>query len=170
MLEARMAPARQIWLSWPKTTCLTGRLSLTASTTRSTEAIRPSSEAGSILPSAAIFWSRANRSFPTSRSSPREIASMAEDNWAGAGSLRTTCQPRWAKTWAIPRPMVPAPAIPTRRQGCVPMDDFLENERNRDDRPRWGASNPLAPALQENRQGGAVRSSRQVYPGAGSPL
>src|SRR6266542_4304369 len=93
-------------------------------------------------------------SFRTSRASERSMAARARACCWTATSYAATSIPAVASTWAMPAPMVPAPATTARRMGGA--SGGVNGDRERLAAAEAGGANaaPGAPALQLVEQGG----------------
>src|SRR5512139_2529740 len=116
--------------SFPKISFLTSTSSNTASKTKGTPESEFTSVEKEMRSSASFIWSAVIFSFLSIRSRLPEIVLRARAQTASLTSTTFTWNPDWAATWAIPAPMLPAPATPTVRISSIfivrPPLDWME--------------------------------------------
>ena len=111
VLEAKIVSGLQIASSSWKTVFLTFRFSTIASTTRSASAILARSVVKEILESSACLAASSILLFATNLSRLLFSFASAVEMISSVMSRTTTSLPAFAKTWAISKPIVPAPIM-----------------------------------------------------------
>src|SRR2546428_12180094 len=114
VLEARIAAGGAARSSSRKSASLILASSLAASTTKSASRTASTDVPVRIRPSASAPCSLLPTPFLTRRSMFAWIVLSARESASGATSTSAESHPAWAKTWAIPLPIVPAPTTATR--------------------------------------------------------
>ena len=168
---ARTAPGGSFWSSIWNTLFLRSRRSGTASTAIAHSA---SGNPASWVEMRRRVSSRALGSIvPLSTSRPR-LFSMTPRPFLRAvstGSTRRTCLPDAANTWAMPLPMVPAPATTTGRVavavGIKPPRRSTPPRSRLPDRASRGPTSPSGPA--SSRGGSSGCAPRSLRSGAQAP-
>ena len=114
VLEARMAPGGAVRSSSRNSASLILEFSLAASTTNSASFTASSEVLVRMRPSVSAPCSLLPAPFLIRRSIFAWIVFSARESASGATSTSAVSHPAWAKTWAIPLPIVPAPTTATR--------------------------------------------------------
>ena len=114
VLEARIVSGRVRRSSSPKTCVLTWRFSTTASITRSAAATSSIEVVARMRRHAAARSSAVILPFSASLARLLSTWPIPRSSAFWSRSRRTTACPPWAKTCAMPLPMVPAPRTATR--------------------------------------------------------
>ena len=110
VFDARMALGGAASSSWSKMRALRSAFSVAASTTRSAAATPLTRSVSAVSRSSVAAWSSAViRSLATIRPRFVSIVARAASRRSWSRSTSVTSWPAWAKTWAMPLPIVPAP-------------------------------------------------------------
>src|SRR3989449_5967618 len=164
VLEARMAPGGAVRSSSRNSASLILEFSLAASTTNSASFTASSEVLVRMRPSVSAPCSLLPAPFLIRRSIFAWIVLSARESASGATSTSAVSHPAWAKTWAIPLPIVPAPTTATRLTPpqTKRAPSYARANRSHGALQQQHGDGYLPEVAQEKRQGAELHAPPQV--------